>query len=541
MRYIAFAVALCYLCGCTRNSGAPASRHAWTKPNVLRIGVTQAPYSLNPLLQTQSVENFLDGLAFDSLLAFDANGRAVPMLARTVPSLQNGGISKDNLTITYRLRKNVRWQDGAPLTSRDVAYTYRQIMNSNNNVAVRTGYDMVRRVDTPDDYTVVFKLKQRFSPLLAHLFAEGVSPPGYVIPEHVLAKFSSLNRIDFNSQPLGSGPFRVTAWRRGESIEYTANPNYYRGKPKLSRITVRLLPDENAAITALEAHEIDLLLNASTAIYPRLQSLGSIGVTTVLAPQNRWTGVVVNTTHSPLNNKLVRQALAYAIDKTSLVHLVLHDTALVAYGDIPSFLWAYDPNVPRNSYDLRRARALLKAAGWVQVNGTLQHGSQPMHLVLAFNQADTMNRQVSVLLQAQLAKLGIQLDLKGYPSEMLNASFAAGGIVDTGKFDLALEGITGSADPDEGYQIRCSAIPPNGWNDPRYCSREMDAAQDAAVDTFDRSKRKLAYARIETLLARDVPYIYIAWTKAIHGINSDFHGFSPGLSGPSWNAQDWTI
>jgi peptide/nickel transport system substrate-binding protein len=508
-------------------------RHAWTTPNVLRIGVTQVPYTLNPLLGTQTVENLLFGLAFDPLIAYDPQGNAVPRLARTVPTVKNGGISKDGLTITYHMRKNLRWQDGAPLTSRDVAYTYRQIMNPNNNVAVRTGYDVVNRVDTPDAYTVVFHLKRRFSPIVSDLFAQGVAPPGYVVPEHLLAKYASLNRIDFNAQPIGSGPFKVVAWRRGDSIEYVANPNYYLGKPKIARIIVRLIPDENSAVTALQSHEIDVMYNVSPATYPRVQALQPAGITTLLAPLNRWNGLVVNTSRAPLSDVRVRQAIAYAVDKAALVHNVLHDTATVATGDIPDFLWAYYSKVPRYGYNPQRARALLQSAGWSL--------ARPLHVLLVFNEADGMHRGFAVQLQSELAQIGIQADLKGYPAEMLYASYAAGGIIDSGKFDLALEGVSNGADPDEGYQIRCTAIPPNGWNDPRYCNREMDAAQDAAVSTFDLTERKKAYARIETILVHDAPYIYIAWTKAIHGVNSDLHGFSPSVTGATWNAYQWSI
>lgn len=529
VRYAALLIACCYVCGCVRVSGTGAGRHPWTQANVLRVGVTSQPNTLNPLLWTLAVESFLFGFSFDPLLTFDQRGRAIPVLAQVVPSTENGGISKDGLTITYHLRRNVRWQDGVPLTSRDVAYTFEATMNPANNVTDRTGYDLVQRVDTPDAYTIVFHLKRRFSPILNDLFSGGAGTgPGYVLPQHLLGKFASLNNVSFNAKPVGSGPFKVLVWRRGDSIEYVANPNYFRGKPKLSRIIVRLIPDENTAVTALQAHEIDVLYLASAAVYPRLQSLEASGVTTVLSPAYKWIAVVLNTSKAPLNDVRVRQAFAYGIDKPFLVQRIMHGSASVATEDIPSFFWAYDPEVPRYSYEPRRAQSLLQAARW----------SQDSRLNLIFDSSDATHRAMSAQIQSQLAKLGVSVELTGYTE---NVVYATNGPMFTGKFDLALETQILGADPDNGFGMRCSAIPPGGYNLPRYCNPKMDGAEDAAVGTFDRTKRKAAYAQIETLLARDVPYIFIAWPKNIYGVNSDLRGFAPGQASESWNAYEWSI
>ena len=148
--------------------------------------------------------------------------------------MQNGGISKDGLTITYHLRHGVRWHDGAPFDSGDVKFTWQAIMNPRNNVVSRRGYDQVASVDTPDDYTVVFHMKRFFAPAIDTIFGESDTP------YRILPRASARERIPisirspFNSAPVGTGPYRFVRWLRGDRIVLAANPAYFRGAPKIA-------------------------------------------------------------------------------------------------------------------------------------------------------------------------------------------------------------------------------------------------------------------------------------------------------------------
>jgi peptide/nickel transport system substrate-binding protein len=155
----------------------------------------------------------------------------VPMLARDVPSLSNGGISSDGLRVTYHLRPGVRWQDGVPFTSHDIAFTWRAIMNPNNNVLAREIYAAVAGIDTPDATTVIVRLKHKTAAFTAELFTRL-----YPLPEHLLGKYGELNDVAFNSLPIGVGPFRVVRWDRGSHIELDANDAHYLGRPRLRHI-----------------------------------------------------------------------------------------------------------------------------------------------------------------------------------------------------------------------------------------------------------------------------------------------------------------
>ena len=212
---------------------------AGTVPGELRVAIQRAPNTLNPILSANTTEGFLNRLTFDTLVTVDGRTKKmVPSLATEVPTEANGGISKDGLTITYKLHSGVKWQDGEPFTSKDVKFSWQAMMNNANNVNARVGYEDVQSVDTPDDTTVVFHLKHKFAPFVNTVFTDSDNPV-CILPEHLLAKYPNQNQIPFNQQPVGTGPFKVASWVRGDHIELVANDDYFKGKPKLRRIIER--------------------------------------------------------------------------------------------------------------------------------------------------------------------------------------------------------------------------------------------------------------------------------------------------------------
>ncbi len=534
------------LAACTKvASEAPQSaetgqaRRPWTQAGVLRIGIMLAPNQLNPLLAENTTESMLAGLAFDLLVEADEKGNPVPRLATEVPSLENGGVSRDGLTITYHLRKDVTWHDGAPFTSKDVKYSLEQVMNPKNNIISRTGYELVESVETPDPATVVFHLKEKFVPFVNTVFAESDNPYR-IIPQHLLAKYPDINQVAFNSAPIGTGPFELASWRRGERIEYRANAAYFMGKPHLSEIVVRMIPDENTLVTALRTHEIDWLFEATPNTYKELKTLPD--VKNILVDNNQYYGMIYNLKQPLLADVRVRKAIAYAIDKTGLVNNNTFGSAAVATEDLPAYMWAYEPEVTRYERDPAKSKALLAEAGWkAGPDGIVVKNGKKLSLVMTYNQGSATSKRVSVQIQAALREIGIDVEPKPYLGSLLFASYGAGGILQTGKFDLDLSGWIAGVDPDDSSQFMCKFIPPAGNNYTRECSKEMDAAQDEALGTFDQAKRKAAYSKIQKILADDMPQNFFWWPRQIQSINPDFKGFSPNPVSESWNAYLWDI
>ena len=509
------------------------------QPQTLRIGLTTEPHSLSPLLALNDYEQFVDRLIFDVLVTVDSSGRRlVPRLAAVVPTLENGGIAKDGRTLTYHLRHNVRWHDGVPFTSKDVSFSYAAIMNPANNVPSREGYDRIASVATPDPYTVIFHMKRPYGPATTALFSD--TAPNPILPEHLLGREPNLNRVPFNDHPIGTGPYAFVRWSRGDSVELAANDAYYLGRPKIARLSVRFVPDESAMLNLVRSHEVDLFTLASVNAYGQLETIP--GVVATLSDAHAASNVLLNNSRPELRDVRVRRAIAMAIDKRAIVAKFIAGAGTVATADLPSFMWASDPHLRVAGFDPARARSLLREAGWRPgPDGIALKDGRRLTLEFAFAQNNITARLIVVGLQAYLRAVGIDVAVKGYQTQQMFAGYGAGGVYQTGNFDLAWYTMTLGIDPDSSGRFTCGAIPPNGQNYSRYCNPQMDAAQSAGLDTVDPAARKRAYARSQGLLARDVPIVFVFWPKNVDAHDRGLHGFAPSPVTAAWNAQDWSF
>lgn len=529
------------LAGCTRTSTeSGAGRHSWTQPGVLRVAIQSDVKNLNPLLNSNTTDVFIDRLMFEPLLTADAKGNPQPMLAARVPTLENRDISADGLTITYRLRRNARWTDGVPVTSRDVKWSWQAIMNPDNNVVSRHGYDYVASIDTPNASTAVVHLKRRFSPFVNTFFAES-DQPYMIAPAHVLAGLGNINQVAFNSNPaVSDGPFKFVEWSRGDHILLARNDGFFLGKPKLDRINVRIVPDESTTVNLLRTHSIDYMFQASQQTYQAVRTIPDIKL--VWVNVNGYQYVQLNLARPFLSDPRVRMAIAYAIDKEQLLRTLTFGTQTMATADIPDWMWAFDPRVRSAPHDPSEARSLLREAGFSPgPDGVMRNGSGRLSFVTVTNNSNATRRQMALEVQAMLRQVGIEDSIKYYPGDVLFAPAGMGGILQLGKFDITVSGWYAGIDPDDSTQFTCENFPPSGYNYSRYCSPAMQAAQQIALQRYDRPSRMAAYYQIQELLVRDNPALFIYWLRQMEPISVDFRGFEPNPVVESWNAWQWSI
>ncbi|MDE2481883.1 MAG: peptide ABC transporter substrate-binding protein [bacterium] len=541
-RLLALVILGALVAGCSKVSDGTAvgGEHPGTVPGVLRIAVQSESKNLNPLLASNTTDVFIDRFMFEPLITPDDKGVQQPMLATAVPATQNGGVSKDGLTITYHLRTDAKWSDGVPVTSKDVKWSWQAIMNPDNNIVSRHGYDEIKSIDTPDPATVVVHLKEKFAPFVNTFFTDS-DQPYPVAPEHALAKYPNINQIPFNNEPsVTDGPFKFAEWVHNDHISLVANPDFFLGKPALKRIDVKIVPDENTSVNLLKTHAIDWIYQASIRTYPEIKD--TPGVRIVWMNVNGYYTMQINTSHAPLNDVRVRQALAYAVDKANLVKTTMYGQETLATEDLPNWMWAFDPSVRSLPFDPAKAKALLEQAGYTPgPGGMMQKGGTPLSLLLVTNNSDITYKQLAVQIQEQLQHVGIQAQIKLFPGAQLYAPAGEGGILQLGHFDIVVDGWFAGIDPDDSSQLMCKNVPPGGYNYSRYCSPEMDAAETMALTHYDQATRKKAYAKTQALLARDVPQIYINWLRQEHPINVDFKGFAPNPVVENWNAWQWSI
>src|SRR5581483_11502632 len=359
----------------------------------LRVSIQQDVKNLNPLLSSNTTDGMLEFLAFLPLLHANPKGEPVPALAAEVPTLENGGISKDGLTITYHLRKNVKWTDGVPVTSKDVKWSWQAIMDNNNNVISRHGYDYVNSIDTPDDYTVVAHLKQKFSPFVNTFFADSDQAMP-VVPAHVLSKYPNINQIAFNAAPtVSDGPFKFQEWAHGDHITYVANDNFYAGKPGLAQIVIKIVPDENTMRSMLQTHTIDWMFEASLSNYPQVKNIP--GVCLAWVDVNGYEDVQLNVQKGgPLYDMHVRRAVAYSIDKQRIVNTLTFGQTRVAVEDQPHWMWSFDPNVQTYPPNVTAARNELLQDGFKpRADGIMVKNGEPLTLTLVSNNSNVTRRK----------------------------------------------------------------------------------------------------------------------------------------------------
>ncbi len=536
---LAFAVGIA---GCSRPGSGSSSggRNAWTIPGTLRIAQREDPDNLNMLLGTETVDTDISMFWAGYLFNLDDRNQLLPELAEQIPSLANGGISRDGLTITYHLRRGVQWHDGAPFTADDVIFSWQAMMNPRNLTVSRFGYDIVSRIQKRDDYTIVVHLRHRFSPFVATFFTMA-NHADCILPAHLLSHYSDLNRVAYNLKPIGTGPFRVESYEPGSKIVFVANNRYWRGPPKLRRIEFQIVGSDNTMLTLMQSHAIDFFYRAPETLASSLRNIS--GTRVVETPLSRFTDIGFNAANPALADVRVRQALAYATDRGTLIDKVTHDIAIPAQTDQPAFSWAFNPRTRQYPYDPARAAALLDAAGWHPgPAGLRERDGRPLQLTLvSFTGSGTITA-TEALLQAQWRRLGADVSIKNFPSGQLYATLGAGGIEQSGKFDVAIENWANGSDPDESILVMCSMAPPAGWNIYHFCSPQLDAAERMALTSYDRNVRRQAYGNVQRILNEQLPFFVIWYQRQFDIVNTDLKNYKPAHAvTPFWNTWEWSI
>ena len=541
---VALACSLVLAAGaCSRVSTEVGKRgaSAGTIPGTLRYADIEEPISLNPLLRLDAVGTDLDMFVFGFFFNLDENMRWVPELALEVPTYQNGGISKDGLTLTYHLRRGVKWHDGVPLTAHDVIFTTHAIQNPANNLQSRSGWEHIKSVDAPHDYTVRFHLDKIYASAIGTYFAETGEYP--VLPAHLLEKYPNLNQVPFNTHPIGTGPFKFVKWVHGDRVELEANPNYWRGAPKLKRIIYKIIPNDNTIITQLKTHEIDAQFRAPASLYPVIQGLSAYGYRVELEPSMVYTHLDLNQQNPIFDDLRVRQAIAYAIDRRKIQRDVTHGVHIPGYANQATLSWAYEPDVVHYDYNPDKARQLLDEAGWkVGPDGIRVKDGKRLAFTLSAAAGGATGEATEVLIQENLKNVGMAATVKNYPTALYFAGYQENGILQHGLYDAALFAWVAPADPDDESLYASYRIPPAGQNNLWWADPVIDRAEQGALSSYDQKVRKKYYSIIQKEVAAQAVTIVLYYWRQIYITNKNFKNFKPAPATTSnWNSWEWEM
>jgi len=332
-------------------------------------------------------------------------------------------------------------------------------------------------------------------------------------------------------------------WRHGDSVEYEANPLYWRGPPKLKHIIYKIIPQDTTILTQLKTHEIDAWFRAPSRQYLELQQLASQGYRLQLEPSMLFAHIDLNQKNPILSELPVRQAISYAIDRKRIIHDVTHDVNIVAYANQAPSSWAYEPNVVHYDYNPAKAREVLDAAGWkVGPDGVRVKNGQRLEFQLSAVTGGATGEAAEVIVQQELRAIGVVATIKNYPTALFFGGYQQGGILQAGKYDAAFFGWVAGVDPDDETLYASYSIPPAAQNNLYWKDPVIDRAEQGALSSYDENVRKKYYSIIQKEIAKQAVTIIIYFNRQIYVTNTNFKNFIPApATSSNWNSWEWEM
>jgi len=452
--------------------------------NALTFLLESNPTNLDPRFATDAASQHIDGLLFSSLLERDAEMKFHGDLAQSWET-------PDPLTWVFHLRKNVHFNDGSPVTSADVKATFDFIRAPGNKSAKRGAFRLVTSIDAPDPATVIFHLKEPYASFPINL----VRPTTCIVPANA--------GPDFGRKLTGSGPFQFVNQIQDDEVVIERNPKFSGKAPNVERVRFRIVPDAIVRALELRKGSGDIEISSLTPdIIPVLVKQPTLTLTE--RPGTNFTYLGVNLEDPILKRREVRQALAYATDRETLIQYLQHGQARVAAGILPPNHWAYEPNVTKYTLDTTRAETLLDDAGFPRKANGIRFA------ITLKTSTDEQFRVLGAALQEQWRRIGVDLELR--PLEF--ATVLSDAI--KGNFQLnLLRWVGANNDPDIfEFVFNSKRFPPDGANRGHYRNPRIDSLTDQIRVEMDQDKRKVLCSEVQKILAEDLPYLPLWFTDA---------------------------
>lgn len=499
-------------------------------PHVLRIAYAGDPASLVPFIAIDQEVIAVDTLFCQTLVGLSADNRTIPILVTRIPSRANGDISPDGTRITYRLRRDARFADGVPLTSADVAFTYRAIFDPRNRATSVEPYRRIVSLQTPDPHTVVIRLRKPWNAAVNVLFAQADYVYG-ILPKHAFAGTKVVG-TPWESAPFGSGPFRVKAWLRGDRIVLEPNP-YYRPRPKLQQIILRMVPDLNSNFVALQSGAADVgTLTAENVA----QAAHLPGVRVLRIPENATRLLYLQTQAGPTRDVRVRRAIAAALDYRALSVAWRRQFSPAGSFLPPPILRWKSVTIPPYAHDPTAAGRMLDDAGWRLRDGVRVKDGVPFGGLIGVNSEDPLNVRIGTMVQAQLAAAGLQLAIKANPVRIW---FSPEGLLRNGKATVVGETWVGGGDPEQSLNLRCVQAVAGDENHSFYCSPRFEALFDDQATTPSRARRDRDFDAMQVLVHDEVPVIPLYYEDRLIGTSNRVSGYWLNMLWIPVNVENW--
>jgi peptide/nickel transport system substrate-binding protein len=477
-------------------------------------------------LASDGASHAASGMVLDSLIRYNDRLEIEPALAERFV------VSPDGLTITFHLRKNVRWTDGHPFTAEDVLFTYQTIIDKNTPTPYADDYLRVRKAEVVGPYTFRVHYDRPFAPALESWGAG-------IIPAHIL-RGHDITKHPYGRNPTaGLGPYMLREWIPGQRMVTERNPDYWEGTVWIANQVTRIIPDPQTQFLELKTGGLDSMSLTPTQF--EFQT-GTVEFRTHFDKYryyaNVYTYLGMNLKDPRFADVRVRRAFAYAIDKDELIRGVLFGHGKPISAPYRPGHWAYNPNVVQYEYNPQKALRLLEEAGWTRDgNGRQVKDGRPFAFEIITNQGNAPRLRTAEIIQRRLAEIGIEVSVR--PIEW--AAFIKD-FINAGRFEAMILGWSMPPDPDQWAIWHSSQAEPGKLNHVYYKNPEVDRLLEAGRSTFDREERKRIYFRFQEIMAEEQPYVFLYVPEALVAIHKRVKGIVPTENGVDYkSAVRWFV
>jgi peptide/nickel transport system substrate-binding protein len=464
----------------------------------------------------------LRNMLFMPLVRLDAELKYEPYLAETM------SLSEDGLALTFRIRDDITWHDGTPVTADDVVWSVEMYMNPELAYANAQYFQFVDRIEKIDARTVVFHFNAAHSDALAD-FLEWEP-----LPKHLLGDVPALTmrNAPFNRNPVGNGPFRFVSWTPNQQVVFEANPDFALGRPNLDRVVFRVIPEQTTELTELLTGRVDLIRGVQPSEATRVESSD---VARLLTYSSRsYTFLAWNTKNPIFSDARVRRALTMAIDRQQIVDALLYGYGNVAVTDVLPFQWQFTKHLAPWPHDPERARQLLAEAGWIDSNrdGILDKDGQPLRFTLETNQGNDLREDIIVIVQNDLRQVGVDVETRlaewnSLIDRLKSKDFQS--VVSGWSVDFKF-------DPSETFG--CNA---GDYNYPSYCNPQADSIVRTALTTLDPADAAPLWNGYQQIIHDDQPYTFLYYLAERLGVSRRLQGVVGDARGHLVSVHEWWI
>lgn len=461
--------------------------------------------TFNPNASSDSAAERFRQLVFSSLMKKGDVFEPVPDICEKVET------SPDAKTFKFFLRRDIKFHDGHPLSALDVKYTFETMLKDKQMVKGASFDQDLESIEAPEPYLVIFHCRNPFPSLLNDVIPVGI------IPEGSLEKQAQT--------PVGTGPFKFEKYIDEQEVLLKANENYFLGAPNVERLRIKIVPDSNTRETELRKGSADIAINADLDNVAIESLKNAPGLKVLISNGTNLAHLGINLNDPVLKDVRIRRALAYAIDREAIIHDLLRDQAQPALSLLPPTQWAYNSNVTSYKYDPEAANKLLLEAGYQQTTA-----GQPRLKLTLKTSTLSIARKIGEAMQAQLRKVGIQLELQSLERQKLTQDMTEG------NFQLYYNVMVGGNQSTDMFRFvyHSRSIPPNGQNRSRYNNPKLDALLDESL-LASRERRQAIFFEVQKMLAEELPQIYLWYQSNVIVHSERIAGLVPDPSG------DWRI